>query len=59
MIELETLGGTAGTARDINELGWIVGYSQNAVGETRATLWRPRTPADLATQALRDEPSIP
>jgi probable HAF family extracellular repeat protein len=48
MTELSTLGGTYESASDINELGWIVGTRTNTEGETRATLWRLRTPVDPA-----------
>jgi hypothetical protein len=42
MQRLPTLGGDFGEARYINEFGEIAGATTTALGELRATLWRPR-----------------
>ncbi|MDX1747816.1 MAG: hypothetical protein R3324_17930, partial [Halobacteriales archaeon] len=42
---LGTVGGMTSIAFEINDEGWIVGRSENAAGQTRATLWRPAAPS--------------
>jgi probable HAF family extracellular repeat protein len=47
---LGTVGGSGiGIALKINNAGDIVGYSANANGEERPTLWKNRLPVDLGT----------
>ncbi len=41
VLDLGTLGGENSSARDINDRGTIVGYSETASGETKAFIWRP------------------
>lgn len=39
--DLGTLGGKDSSARDINDNGTVVGYSETASGDTHAFVWRP------------------
>ena len=41
MVDLGTLGGTVSTARYINNVGQVAGYSHTASGEWHAFLWTP------------------
>jgi probable HAF family extracellular repeat protein len=49
MTDLETLGGTNSEALGINELGDIVGTSQNSAGAPRAFVWRDGVMTNLNT----------
>jgi probable HAF family extracellular repeat protein len=47
--DLGTLGGTSGGATAINEIGQIVGGSNNSAGESRAFLWENGVMRELGT----------
>jgi uncharacterized delta-60 repeat protein/fimbrial isopeptide formation D2 family protein len=51
MADLPTLGGVGSAARAINDAGQIVGWSDNAAGSHRATLWTPVAAASLVVDA--------
>ena len=44
-----TLDGAASRGSDINELGWVAGFSDSTSGNRHATLWRHETLIDLKT----------
>ncbi len=49
VIDLGTMGGAWSDARDINELGWVVGVAENSSGANRACLWRDGQIIDVGT----------
>jgi hypothetical protein len=51
MRRLPTVGGDSGSARKLNEFGQIVGTTETAVDESRATLWTPTAGPLLVAEA--------
>ena len=49
MVDLGTLGGNDSDARDINELGHVVGYADDEEEKTKAFAWRDGQMVNLGT----------